>query len=154
MKKCGIILCNIDTNAYLLVLGKKSGKWGFPKGHMEIGENEEMTAQREFFEETGIEMSKSYFQNRIRFRNNIYFCIYLPENQIPVPSQKEIPDSREIEKMQWFSETDIRNLDPESCNFGLKSWINMRHRNTRMTENMNLSFSIPQVVPVIHDYFT
>jgi len=125
MKKCGVILYNIDEEKYLLVHGKKSEKWGFPKGHMEIGESEIMTAQRELFEETGIQLSKHLFEKRIRYRNNIYFLIQMYTKEIPI-TEDPIPDQIEIMEMKWFSEQDIFLLNPNDCNFGLKSWMNNR----------------------------
>ncbi len=53
-KSCGIILVrNIDNPLFLLVK-HKGGHWGFPKGHMETGEEEEQTAIREIGEEVGL----------------------------------------------------------------------------------------------------
>lgn len=58
-KSCGgVIFRNGNSGReYLLVLNKKNnakGHWGFPKGHVEAGENEYMTAAREILEETGL----------------------------------------------------------------------------------------------------
>lgn len=58
-KSCGAVIWrNADgAREYLLILNKKgnvSGHWGFPKGHVEAGESEEETAQREILEETGL----------------------------------------------------------------------------------------------------
>jgi 8-oxo-dGTP pyrophosphatase MutT (NUDIX family) len=39
---------------FLLVKSKISGRWGFPKGHIEEGETGIETARREIFEETGL----------------------------------------------------------------------------------------------------
>lgn len=39
---------------YLLVFSGRNGIWGFPKGHIEPGEDEKTAAVREIFEETGI----------------------------------------------------------------------------------------------------
>lgn len=49
---------------YLLIKNKRSLNWGFPKGHMERGENEKETAYREVLEEAGI---------RIRFMPDFRF---------------------------------------------------------------------------------
>ena len=121
MKKCGIILYNVDTQKYLLVHGKKSQKWGFPKGHMEPGESEEETALREFYEETGIVLNKA-LESKIRFRNNIYFSV--STHNCDVPTVYNIPDKNEIEYVEWFSEQDMLRLNITECNFGLKNWIN------------------------------
>jgi tRNA nucleotidyltransferase (CCA-adding enzyme) len=121
MKKCGIIVFNTDVKKYLLVYGKKSHKWGFPKGHMEPMETEEETALRELKEETGIEI-QGPLTKKIRFRNNIYFVVHMPTHSLPV--EMNIPDKNEIELAQWFSEEDMLRLHIDSCNFGLKNWIN------------------------------
>ncbi|HIV10079.1 MAG TPA: NUDIX domain-containing protein [Candidatus Faeciplasma avium] len=57
-KSCGAIVYrkfhgNIEI---LLVKHVNSGHWSFPKGHVELGETEVETAQREILEETGIEV--------------------------------------------------------------------------------------------------
>jgi len=118
MKKCGIILQNF--NNILLVFGKKSLKWGFPKGHMEPGETEEETAIRELFEETGILLKSLSSANRIQFKNNTYFWIYLKEETLKTCIQ----DTEEIQKCIWFSRQELKNLNPVECNFGLKLWLN------------------------------
>ena len=83
VKRCGIIMTvnkeeSIEKDKdnfllYLLVLGRQSNKWGFPKGHMEQNETEEQTALREVREETGIELSSHDItsESRLRFKNNI-----------------------------------------------------------------------------------
>lgn len=58
-KSCGAVIFRNGSSGreYLLVLNKKGnakGHWGFPKGHIEPGESEYMTAAREIYEETGI----------------------------------------------------------------------------------------------------
>lgn len=53
---CGAIVYRIIHGdvRYLLIKNKRSANWGFPKGHMERGEDEKQTAYREILEETGI----------------------------------------------------------------------------------------------------
>ncbi|MCL2800071.1 MAG: NUDIX domain-containing protein [Endomicrobia bacterium] len=46
-------ICEGET-LFLLARSRRSGKWGFPKGHIEEGESEAETARREILEETGI----------------------------------------------------------------------------------------------------
>lgn len=58
-KSCGgiIIRRGLGECEYLLVFNQKPGEkghWGFPKGHVEDGETELMTARREIFEETSL----------------------------------------------------------------------------------------------------
>lgn len=42
---------NNDTREYVLVRHRTNNEYGFPKGHMEVGETEEETALREVLEE-------------------------------------------------------------------------------------------------------
>lgn len=53
---CGAIVYRIINGEvrFLLIKNKRSLNWGFPKGHMERGENEKETAYREVLEEAGI----------------------------------------------------------------------------------------------------
>lgn len=53
---CGAIVYRIINGQvrFLLIKNKRSANWGFPKGHMERGENEHETAYREVLEEAGI----------------------------------------------------------------------------------------------------
>lgn len=54
-KSCGVIVYN-DSNGErkFLLLHYPGGHWDFPKGHVEEGETEKETAQRELAEETDI----------------------------------------------------------------------------------------------------
>ena len=67
-KCCGCII--IENNKVLLVYEKNGNFWGFPKGHMEKGENEIETALREVKEEVGLDVEiidkeKRYILNYI-----------------------------------------------------------------------------------------
>ena len=48
---------NNGIREYLLIKNKRSNHWGFPKGHIERGENETETAKREVLEETGLHIN-------------------------------------------------------------------------------------------------
>jgi 8-oxo-dGTP pyrophosphatase MutT (NUDIX family) len=135
-KKCGIIYFDNHDQKYLLVYGKKSDKWGFPKGHQEFGETEEETAMREFFEETGIPISATELLDKIRFKNNIYFNV----NANGKP-KFNIQDTNEIEKASWFSINEIMNLPKDEINYGLKSWLNQI-----MMDVFHLDYRIPKFI--------
>lgn len=55
-KSCGVLPWREENGQreYLIVFEQFSQCWSLPKGHMEAGETEEMTALRELFEETGL----------------------------------------------------------------------------------------------------
>ena len=115
-KRCGCILYDPHRGKYLLVRGRDSHKWGFPKGHMENGEMEEETAIREFFEETGLDIHGP-FDGRVRFGNNVYFAKTRIENRT-----LDIHDKNEIDDIRWFTKKEILQFPKESCNFGLSMW--------------------------------
>ncbi len=54
-KSCGAVMYTIDGGVRKFILiANISGHIGFPKGHIEMGENEKQTAVREIYEETGV----------------------------------------------------------------------------------------------------
>ena len=65
---CGAIVYRIinGETRFLLIKNKRSLNWGFPKGHIERGENEKETAYREVLEEAGIRIR---FLPDFRFRS-------------------------------------------------------------------------------------
>ncbi len=124
IKKCGIILWNQSKEQIFLVYGKKSSKWGFPKGHMEENETEEITAKREFYEETGFDLDLDLGEcNKYIIRNNVYFIVTIKDISEIQKKSNHIPDSKEIEKYQWFSINDLLKKNLQEYNFGLKTWI-------------------------------
>jgi len=130
VRKCGVILYNQQENKYFLVFGRKSQKWGFPKGHQEDNETDEQTARREFFEETGYRLSNTIELNRkFQVKNNIYYLINIENQNQLIQETTIIPDTNEIEFSNWLSKDEILSMNIEQCNFGLKMWILKKFRN-------------------------
>ena len=52
----GIIVLNKDSESaiWTVLVKHADGRYGFPKGHIELGESTEVTARRELLEETGL----------------------------------------------------------------------------------------------------
>ena len=86
-RSAGFVLYSLDggVRKYLLLRHRYGGHWGFPKGHIEAGENELEAALRETREETTIadvqhipgfrEVSRFHFHRGTQpvFKENIYF---------------------------------------------------------------------------------
>ena len=107
------IICMSKAKKYLLVKGRKSNKWSFPKGHRNRGEMAMECALRELYEETGIslESPSKYPKSFIFSRNNDgsgpeYFFIQVDEEL-----DTHINDSREISDVGWFSLEEISELN-------------------------------------------
>lgn len=103
-KSCGAVVLRRegDVTYVLLIRHKKGGHRSFPKGHVERGESERRTAEREVREETG-----AVIQIRERFR--------VPIRYSPMPGvEKEVvyflaftddpairPQPGEIAEVEW-----------------------------------------------------
>ena len=93
---------------YLLVKGSKTGKWSFPKGHLEmqLRETPYECALRELREETGIVLTGlKPTLGPIKLMAASYY-VFRPASEIaPV-----IVDNNEISDARWFSLYEIKNL--------------------------------------------
>jgi 8-oxo-dGTP pyrophosphatase MutT (NUDIX family) len=96
-----IFLCG---NKVLLVKGRISGKWSFPKGHAKQGETEFEAAKRETYEETGLELNQ--FDRIIQLSTGTYYLVYTPYE-----IKCTIRDSKEITMTQWLTFDEIANLN-------------------------------------------
>jgi 8-oxo-dGTP pyrophosphatase MutT (NUDIX family) len=93
----GAILLN-NFHEIVVVKGRKSGKWSFPKGHGEYRELPLEACVRELKEETGIDMTGVTPDDEMRFRFGTYFVFYV-EGRLPIVTQ----DANEIEAVMWVS---------------------------------------------------
>ena len=102
---CGAVVFRNDATEkkFLLIRNKRSAHWGFPKGHIEPGENNEQTAIREVLEETGINIRvlpnfKKCSEYTIQGRIEKSVSIFLAEtDDVEYTIQPE-----EIEECGWF----------------------------------------------------
>jgi 8-oxo-dGTP pyrophosphatase MutT (NUDIX family) len=113
-RSAGFVLYSVDggVRRYLLLRHRYGGHWGFPKGHIEVGESEMEAALRETREETGIdavtvipgfqEVSRYRFRrgNRPVFKENTYF-LARAEHTRPVLS-------REHTQAEWLPYSEAR----------------------------------------------
>lgn len=90
-KSCGAVMYTISEGVrkYILITNI-SGHIGFPKGHVEKGENERQTALREIYEETGIHTdiidgfreTYNYLINGFIRKKAVYFLAPFDESNI------------------------------------------------------------------------
>ena len=105
-KSCGaLVFRKFHGNTELLLIKHANGgHWSFPKGHMESGETEEETAQREVWEETGIDImidtsfreTVSYSPKKDTMKEVVYF-LAMAKNFNYTPQPEEISQIRWVE---------------------------------------------------------
>ncbi len=91
-------ICISPNNRILLVKGKVSHMWSFPKGHRERYDKTSLAcALRELKEETGISLNAEYIATK-RFKAAEYYIF-------PVDQEYRtfVQDTHEIEEAAWFT---------------------------------------------------
>ena len=88
----------INDNGEVLLVKSQGGKWSFPKGHCEGGQETDLEcAKRELYEETSVIAPKSYVSAH-KLRGGTYF-IFVFEGETPVAQPI---DTKEIAYCQWW----------------------------------------------------
>ena len=93
-----------SENKILLVRGRKTGKWSFPKGHPYKSETNQECANRETVEESGIQISGCSDES-LRLATGIYY-IHRIDNQ---PKPRTL-DTDEIIDVDWWTIHQIKRL--------------------------------------------
>jgi 8-oxo-dGTP pyrophosphatase MutT (NUDIX family) len=106
----GIIMENIITHQFLLVKGRESGKYSFPKGHIEPDESPVHCILRELYEETGIELITSMMHIKMRdlIKSKIGLYMYCETTESFSTSPK---DTNEIEEVGWYSNEQLKHMN-------------------------------------------
>jgi ADP-ribose pyrophosphatase YjhB (NUDIX family) len=104
MKVYGAICVDANGNC-LLVRGRRSQKWSFPKGHCKFNETDIECARRELKEETGLEAPLKYVSVH-KLRGGSYF-VFAIENAPAL----NIRDHWEVEEAAWWPLADLPRLD-------------------------------------------
>ena len=99
----GTILISSE-NKLLLVLGRRSGKWSFPKGHPKKNETHHDCARRETNEETGL-LIPNTLNESVRLSTGMYF-IHRINGQ---PGAYPI-DKNEVMDTKWWTIPQIQRL--------------------------------------------
>ena len=100
-KSCG---CIIIEKGKVFLIQQTKGHWGFPKGHMELGETEIETEKREVKEETNIDVEinenkryvMEYFTDKGNFKQVVLFIARKT-------SGNEKYQESEIKTMKWMT---------------------------------------------------
>ncbi len=140
-KSCGAVIFRRDGGQlrFLIVKNKKGRNWGFPKGHVELGESEEQTALREVWEETGlnVRICRGF---RAVSRYSLWNCaskrvvFFLAESR----SGEVTVQEEEIERARWLSYPTAMNFFRfENDRRVLKSAVSWMNRHHMMQDNIN-----------------
>ena len=106
-KKAGAIILDSTKQYILLVKGQCSQKWGTPKGTAESDESMYITASREVYEETGIQLNIDKYEIPAKF-GRYYLYVKILDRDI---HQKPCPiDTDEIADIAWVLLDDIGML--------------------------------------------
>ena len=98
-------ICVNNLGKILLVRGRQSQKWSFPKGHCEKNETAEICARRELFEETGLIVKSNYTSVHKLFGGE-YFVFAVEGEPEVFPH-----DCHEIEEVRWWPMSSIPSLE-------------------------------------------
>ena len=120
-KVYGCVCMTLD-NKILLVKGKKTGKWSFPKGHREVSESYLECALRETREETGVDLKELKAVAYHRLSVGEYF-FYEVGAEMPIT----IEDTTEIQEAKWLYLNELPDIE---CNVDVNNFL---HRIGRFT---------------------
>lgn len=112
-KVFGVILVSYNNNV-LLVKGRKTMKWSFPKGHIKPTETWAQCAYRECFEETGISLEHLTPTNPRKLFSGYYYIFRNVPEVSPI-----INDSSEVVDVAWVPLDKIQFL---RCNIDLNNF--------------------------------
>jgi 8-oxo-dGTP pyrophosphatase MutT (NUDIX family) len=119
---CGCIIANAENTKLLLVKGKMSECWGFPKGASEPHETLAECAVRETLEETGMEVRITEMTKKETINSITYYYITIPEDLLL--SYDNVIDKNEIMEIKWFNIYDLMQHNITNINKSVKIYIN------------------------------
>ena len=114
----GTILVSSE-NKILLVRGRRTGKWSFPKGHPNKDESHDDCARRETIEETGIQID-DIFDQSICLASGKYFIHRMNHQPQAIPV-----DTNEVMDVAWWTIHQIQRLSVNiDVSYFLKNHLN------------------------------
>jgi len=147
----GFVLLSSDLDYVLLVHDARSGKWGFPKGHRESYDPDDLaTAVRELFEETGLVPSQytilsSTFKIHKGSQSYLFRYARLTNDIHKANLQANSPE--EISELKWIPLADLLSADTVlDGNKYLRTWItDIKNEQTKRVSS--LFWSIKKTFP-------
>lgn len=103
-------ICKNNSDKFLLIQGRKTGRWSWPKGHIHYGEKVYDCVMREVWEETGIS-NLPLPDTSLKLKSGEYF-LYKFKDETPALHPNDISEVMDI---GWFSIDEIRN-NSRNCN--------------------------------------
>lgn len=120
-KRAGLIVLSNDK--YLVVFGKNSKKWSFPKGKKNDEELSLFCATREFEEETGIMLDDEELNNITFFFRTSHCVYYLLKINRELDFIKNPKHNCEISKVKYMTISELKSL--QNLNYDLKTFCQM-----------------------------
>jgi len=127
MQVFGCICLDTQGNV-ILVRGKQSKKWSFPKGHKKRNETSLQCAKRELWEETGI-LAPATYKAYYKMKGGEYFVFELDTIDFT------INDTVEIDKVEWIP---LNDLPVENTNIDVSIFRSHLRRSFSAIENTNI----------------
>lgn len=120
-KRAGLILKYDDK--FLLVYGRTSKKWSFPKGKKNDNEMSIQCAIREFEEETGILLTLEDIENITFYFRTSHCVYYLLDIDYFINVKKNTKYNYEISKVRYMTIEEIKK-NQNLLNYDLKTFCN------------------------------
>jgi 8-oxo-dGTP pyrophosphatase MutT (NUDIX family) len=136
----GVVLLNF-FNEVVVVRGRKSGKWSFPKGHGQSRESPLDASVRELKEETGINMKGVKPDDEIRFNSGTYFVFIVSDRLQLAPE-----DTNEIQDSMWVSLSRIRSLTTNKDLTSFYKTVNMDSLIRKMEDKKSMAAETAEIL--------
>jgi 8-oxo-dGTP pyrophosphatase MutT (NUDIX family) len=150
----GFVVLSSDLQSILLVLDSRSNKWGFPKGHRESYDKDDLaTAKRELFEETGI-LDTQYTVHMETFKikkgSGSYIFRYAVLNEDERRVHLKPGPFYEIKGLAWVPVRELIDVvHVMDGNIYLRTWLDDMKLNT-IKRSVTVYKSLPHILRPVH----